>query len=69
MVNTAVVIAAAQATAMVMDKNMISEKGGPDISVPRAKSLLRRMDFTKRKGSTKAVGVPGDLDAVKKTFL
>ena len=46
---------------------MISEKGGPDIiSVSWAKSLLKRMDFTKRKGSTKTVGVPGDLDAVKK---
>ena len=69
-VNTAVVIAAVQPIAMVMDKNMISEKGGLDIiSVPWEKSLLKRMDFTKRKGSSKTVGVPGDLDAVKNTFL
>ena len=49
-VNTTVVIVAAQAIAMVMDKNMISEKGSPDILfVPWAKSLLKRMDFCKEK--------------------
>jgi len=48
-VNTTIVRAAAKGIAKVMDKNRLADFGGPaTLSVAWSKSILRRMNFTKR---------------------
>ena len=53
-----------------MEPSRLSKNGGPaTLSVSWAKSLLKRMDFTKRRGSTKTGMAPDDLESAKKTFI
>ena len=65
-----VTIAAAKGLAQVMEPSRLSKNGGPaTLSVSWAKSLLKRMNFTKRRGSTKTGMAPDDLESAKKTFI
>ena len=49
---------------------MFSKYGGPTmLTVPLAKSLLKRMNFTKRRVSTKSTHQAGDFEVVTRTFL
>ena len=69
-VNMEIVRVVAKGVVKAMDTTRLAECGGPaTLSVARAKSLLHRMDFTKRRGSTKSGMGPDDLEKVKKSFL
>ena len=69
-VNTEIVRAAAKGLIQAMDRTRLAECGGPaTLSVAWAKSLLHRMNFTKRRGSTKSGMTPNDLEKLRKTFL
>ena len=53
-----------------MERTQLAEYGGPTtLTTPWAKSLLKRMNFTKRRVSTKSTHPTDDLEEVKKTFL
>ena len=53
-----------------MDRTRLSEYGGPTmLTVPWGKSLLKRMNFTKRRVSTKSTHPAGDFEEVKRNFL
>ena len=53
-----------------MERTQLAEYGGPTtLTTPWAKSLLNRMNFTKRRVSTKSTHPTDDLEEVKKTFL
>ena len=68
-VNTEVVIAAARGLLQVMDPSRLAKNGGPaTLSVAWVKSLLHRINFTKRRRSTKGGIPPDDLEEVRKTF-
>jgi len=69
-VNTDVTIAAAQGILQAMEASRLAKNGGPaTLSVSWAKSLLKRMDFRKRRGTTKSGVTPEDLDSFKKTLF
>jgi len=69
-VNTDVTIAAAQGILQAMEASRLAKNGGPaTLSLPWAKSLLKRMDFRKQRGTTKSGVTPEDLDSVKKRFF
>ena len=68
--NTDVTTAAARGILKVMDPSRLAKYGGPaTLSVPWAKSLLHRMNFMKRRGTTKGGIPPEDLEDARKTFL
>ena len=53
-----------------MERTRLAEQGGPaTLTIPWAKSLLKRMNFTKRRVSTKSTSPTQDLEEAKKTFL
>ena len=53
-INTAVVISGARGILKSMDRTRLAEFGGPaTLTKAWAKSLLKRMYFTKRRGTTK----------------
>ena len=53
-----------------MDRTRLAECGGPaTLSAAWEKSLLHRMNFTKRRGSTKSRIAPNNLKEVKKSFV
>ena len=53
-----------------MDRDRLADYGGPaTLSVAWSKSLLKRMDFTKKRGSTKVSGMPDDIKEAKQKFL
>ena len=69
-VNTRLVLAAARGLIMARNRALLVDYGGslnPD--KPWAKSLLRRMGFTKRKASTSAWVAVQDFETTKKGFL
>jgi len=69
-VNTDVTIAAARGILQVIDPSRLAKNGRPaTLSVPWGKSLLHRMNFTKRRGSTKGGIPPDDLEDARKIFL
>lgn len=69
-INTVVVLAVARGIVKSMDRTRLGEYGGTTmLTVPWAKLLLKRMDFTKRRVSTKSTYPAGDLEEAKKTFL
>ena len=69
-VNTTVVIAAARGLARVIEPTRRSECGGPaTLSVSWAKSLLKRMNVTKRRVSTKSLAPSLDVEEARKEFL
>ena len=68
--NTDVTIAAARGILQVIDPSRLAKNGRPaTLSVPWGKSLLHRMNFTKRRGSTKGGIPPDDLEDARKIFL
>ena len=69
-VNTAVVIAGARGLLLSMDKTKLAEFGGPaTLSRGWARSLLTRMKFTKRMGTTAAKVTPENFDELRLKFL
>ena len=69
-INTVIVLAIARGIVKSMERTRLAEYGGPTtLTTPWAKSLLKRMNFTKRRVSTKSTHPTDDLEEVKKTFL
>ena len=69
-INTAIVIAVAKGLALAMDHTRLAVHGGPaTLTVPWAKSLLKRMNFTKRRATTKCNLPSENLVEVKHSFL
>ena len=69
-VNTAVVVAGAHGIVKSMDRTRLVGFGGhADLNVSWAKSLLKRMNFTKRRGTTKSTIPIEAFNRVKKEFL
>lgn len=70
LINTSIFIAVAKGLGEVMDLTRLAKYGGPaTLTVPWAKSLLKRMDFTKRRATTKSNPPTGDLVDMKQPFL
>ena len=69
-ISTAITIAAATAIVRSEDRNLLSENGG-HITLTKnwAKSLLYRMNFVKRRGSSAAKIMVKNFDEVKEQFL
>ncbi len=65
-INTAIVKAAARGLLMSQDKTRLQEFGGPATLTPAwAKSLLKRMNFTQRRGTTNTGNlIPGSSPKV-----
>ena len=62
----------ASATAIVRraDRNLISENGGPlSITFNWVKSLLYRMGFVKRRGSTAMKMIVNNFESIKEQFV
>jgi len=69
-VTTLVVQAAAEGIFMALGRTGLAENGGHvKLTNTWAKSLLSRMNFTKRKGLTKQKVIIEDFEVVKKQFL
>jgi len=69
-VNTTIVVAVARGIAKAMDQTRLAEYGGPaTLTVDWAKSLLKMMNFTKRRATTKSSPQIDDLTEVKQAFL
>ena len=69
-VNSAIVMAAAEGIVKTKDSNLLAKNGGPIlISKDWAKSLMTRMSFVKRRGSTKAKNFVSDFEEHKLQFL
>ena len=69
-INTVMVLAVARVIVKSMDKTRLSKYGGPTMfTVSSTKLLLKRMNFTKRRVSTKSADPSGDFKEVKRTFL
>jgi len=69
-VTALVVQAAAEGVLLALDRTRLAEYGGHvQLTNTWAKSLLSRMNFTKRKGSTKQKVTVEDFERVKKQFL
>ena len=68
-INTRVVMAAAEGSVMHHDANLIADGGPITITKHWARSLLTRMHFVKRRGDTEAkVSIP-DFDQFKTQFV
>ena len=69
-ITTAITMASATAIVRRADRNLLSENGGPiSITVNWAKSLLYRMGFVKRRGSTAMKMTVSNFESVKEKFL
>ena len=69
-INTSIVIAVAKGLGEVMDLTRLAKYDGPAmLTVPWAKSLLKRMDFTKRRATIKCNPPSGGLVDIKQSFL
>ena len=69
-INTAIVVAGARGLLKSMNMTMLSEYGGPaSLSKGWAKSLLKRMNFTKRAGTTQAKISPERFKELQLQFL
>ena len=69
-ITTAITMASATAIVRRADRNLLSENGGPIyITVNWAKSLLYRMGFVKRRGSTAMKMTVSNFSCVKEQFL
>ena len=65
-VNTVIVLPVARGIAKAMERTRLAEQGGPaTLTIPWAKSLLKRMNFTKRRVSTKSTRLTHDLEEAK----
>ena len=68
-INTAIVISSAKGILMSQDRTRLVEFGGPATLTPAwAKSLLKRMKFSKRRGTTKASLPPAQFLCLKHRF-
>ena len=69
-VDTSVVVSAAHGIAKSVHRTQLAEYGGPAVlNKSWARSLLRRMNFTKRKGTTKSKISIEEFHKLKKQFL
>ena len=69
-INTAIVTAAAKGILLSQDRTRLQEFGGPATLSPTwAKSLLKRMNFTQRRGTTKAKVTVEKFEAEKTCFF
>ena len=69
-ITTAITMASATAIVRRADRNLLSENGGPiAITANWAKSLLYRMNFVKRRGSTAMKMTPEKFDNIKEQFI
>ena len=69
-VTTSITIAAATAIMRKADRNLLAENGGHiSITSNWAKSLLYRMNFVKRRGSSTAKLTVANFEAVKEQFI
>ena len=69
-ITTAITRATATAILRRANRNLLSENGGPiDITVNWAKSLLYRMGFVKRRGSTAMKMTIENFETIKEQFL
>ena len=69
-INTTIVISGARGILKSQDRTRLAEFGGPaTLSRPWAKSLLKRMNFTRRCGTTKAKVTPEQFIEKKAQFL
>ena len=69
-ITTAITMASATAIVRRADRNLLSENGGPiAITANWAKSLLYRMNFVKRRGSTAMKMTPENFDNIKEQFI
>ena len=69
-ITTAITMAAAMAIVRRADRNLLAEHGGPiTITTNWAKSLLYRMNFVKRRGSSTAKMTVKHFEAIKEQFL
>ena len=69
-ITTVITMAAATEIVRRADRNLLSENGGPiDITVNWAKSLLYRMGFIKRRGSTAMKMTVANFEMIKEQFL
>ena len=69
-INSKIVISSAKGILLSQNRTSLSEFGGHiTLTVSWAKSLLRRMNFTKRRGTTKARFLPEQFKQLKASFL
>lgn len=69
-ITTSITMAAATAIVRKADRNLLEENGGPiTITNNWAKSLLYRMNFVKRRGSSTAKLTVANFEAVKEQFI
>jgi len=68
-INTAVVMAAAEGIVKHHDANLVADDGPITITKHWARSLLTRMHFVKRRGNTKAKVNVSDFDQFKTQFV
>ena len=69
-INNSVVIGIIKGIIRDSDSNLLVENGGPlQIDKPIARRLLGRLNFVKRRGSTKAKLTPEDFSQLKDQFL
>ena len=69
-ITTEITIAAAKAIVQKYDPQLLADNGGPiTITSDWAKSLLYRMHFVKRRGSTTIKQLVDDFEAIKMQFL
>ena len=70
MITTSITIVAARAIVRSSDRNLPFENGGPiSITTNWAKSLLFRLNYVKRRGSSTAKMTGENLEAVKEQLL
>ena len=69
-ITTSITMAAATAIVRKADRNLLGENGGPStITNNWAKSLLYRINFVKRRGSSTAMLTVANFEAVKEQFI
>ena len=69
-INTSIIIAVTRGLGEVIDQTRLAKYGGPaTLTVPWAKLLLKRMNFMKRRATTKSNPPTGDLVEIKRSFL
>lgn len=69
-VNTIIVVAAVQGIVGAENRALLKENGGHmDINRDYARSLMRRMNLVKRKGTKTARKLPDDFEKIKGDFL
>ena len=69
-INTAFVISGARGILQFQDRTRLAKFGGPaTLTTAWAKSLLRRMNFTKRRGTTKSKLPVEEFNKLKASFL